>query len=237
MTDVGDAIELTYTTAPGATVTMSWIYLPTAVTLQEDVAVDELLIDGDPSGQFPITLVGPWAGMYEAVFTATGTATNVESYFERFDPVDGLPPLATLGEYTDLYGVLTDARAATARALLKRASQLIRDSYPGIDTRIEAGTVPADSVGLAVLNMVARVLRNPAGLRSETTGPFSRAYDPDAASGMLQLTEADALLLLPPGTARSARGKLGSARVTGGLVPSVHRRHWGHGLIFGPGGH
>jgi hypothetical protein len=33
LTDVGDAIELTYTTAPGASVTMSWIYLPTAVTL------------------------------------------------------------------------------------------------------------------------------------------------------------------------------------------------------------
>jgi hypothetical protein len=235
LTDVGDAIELTYTTAPGASVTMSWIYLPTAVTLLQDVTVDELLIDGDPSGQFPITLVGSLAGMYEAVFTATGTATNTESYYERFDALDGLPPLATLGEYTDLYGGLSEARAATARALLKRASQLIRDSCPGIDDRIAAGAVPGDSVGLAVLNMVARVMRNPNGLRSETTGPFSRAFDPDAASGMLQITEAERLLLLPPGAATSRR-KIGTARVTGGMVPPPHRRHWRHGPFFGPGG-
>jgi len=233
--DVGDAVELTYSTAPGATVTMSWIYLPTPVVLQEDVAVTELLVDGNPSGQFPITLTGPYAGMYEAVFTATGAASNTESYYLRFDAVDGLPPLATIGEYTDLYGSLSEARAATARALLKRASQLIRDSYPGIDTRIGAGTVPADSVGLAVLNMVARVMRNPGGLRSETTGPFSRAYDPDAASGMLQITGAEISLLVPPAVS-GARGKMGSSRITGGMVPAAHQRDWRHGLLFGPGG-
>lgn len=236
MTDVGDAIELTYTTAPGAAVTMSWIYLPTGVVLLEDVTVDETIVDGSGTGQFPITLVGTLPGMYEAVFTSTGAATSVESYFERFDAVDGaLPPLATLGEYTELYGALSAARAATARALLKRASQLVRDTYPGIDTRIAAGTVPADSVGLAVLNMVARVMRNPNGLRSETTGPFSRAYDPDAASGMLQITESDGVLLIPPAVSR-AKGKIGTVRVTGGMVPPVHRRHWDHGLFFGPGG-
>jgi hypothetical protein len=235
LTDVGDAIELTYTTAPGASVTMSWIYLPTAVTVLQDVTVDELVVNSVPTGQFPITLVGTWPGMYEAVFTSTGTAVATESYFERFDAVDGLPPLATLGEYTDLYGALSAARAATARALLKRASQLIRDSYRGIDDRIAAGTVPADSVGLAVLNMTARVLRNPNGLRSETTGPFSRAYDPDAASGMLQITAAETGLLLPVSSGGS-KGKIGTVRVTGGMVPSTHRRHWRHGPFFGPGG-
>jgi hypothetical protein len=235
LTDVGDAIELTYTTAPGATVTMSWIYLPTAVTLLQDVTVDEELVDGQPSGQFPITLVGSLPGMYEAIFVATGAATSTESYYQRFDALNGLPPLATLGEYTDLYGALSDARAATARALLKRASQLIRDSYPGIDGRISAGTVPADSAGLAVLNMVARVMRNPNGLRSETTGPFSRAYDPDVASGMLQISAADIALLAPPGVS-GARSRIGTARVTGGMVPPAHRRGWRRDPFFGPGG-
>lgn len=237
MTDVGDAIELTYTTAPGATVSMSWIHLPSNTVVLENEPVAEVIDGVTPTGRYPITLVGQSAGMYEAVFTATGTATNTESYFERFDAVGGLPPLATLGEYTDLYGSLSAARAATARALLKRASQLVRDTFPGIDTRIAAGTVAGDSVGLAVLNMVARVLRNPQGLRSETTGPFSRAYDPDAASGMLQITDAETGLLAPPVARTGARGKLGTARVTGGMVPKTHRRDWRHGLMFGPGGH
>jgi hypothetical protein len=233
LTDVGDAIELTYTTAPSATVIMSWIHLPTSAVLQENIVIDELVIDDVHTGQYPVTLLGPMAGMYEAVFIASGTATNTESYFERFDAVGGLPPLATLGEYTDLYGSLSAARAATARALLKRGSQLVRDSYPGIDDRIVAGMVAADSVGLAVLNMVARVMRNPGGLRSETTGPFSRAYDPDAASGMLQLTDGDIGLLLPV-VRIGARGRLGSSRITGGLIPS--RNPVTHPLLFGPGG-
>lgn len=237
MTDVGDAIELTYATAPHASVVVSWIHLPTGTVIVDNEAVSELVVDGVHTGQYPVTLIGQAAGMHEAQFTASGTATNTESYYERFDAVGGLPPLATLGEYTDLYGSLSAARAATARALLKRASQLVRDTYPGIDDRIAAGTVAADSVGLAVLNMVARVLRNPSGLRSETTGPFSRAYDPDAASGMLSITAAETNLLSPPTTATGTRGKIGTARVTGGMVPKTPRRDWRHGLMFGPGGH
>jgi hypothetical protein len=119
-------------------------------------------------------------------------ATNTESYFERFDALDGLPPLATLGEYTDLYGALSAARAATARALLKRASQLIRDSYPGIDDRIAVGAVPGrlGRAGRAEHDRPGDAQPERAAV-SETTGPFSRAYDPDAASGMLQITAAE----------------------------------------------
>lgn len=233
MTDVGDAIELTYTTAPSATVTMDWVHLPTGTVLLQDQAVPELLDGPTYTGLYPITLVGSLPGLYEARFTATGTATNVESYYERFDPIGGPAPLATLGEYADLYGSLSAARSATARALLKRASQLVRDSFPGIDARIAAGTVPGDSVGLAVLNMTARVMRNPQGLRAETTGPFSRSYDPDAASGMLAITAADADLLTPATGGSRAKGQLGSFRVTGGMVPPVARRGWRHGPFFG----
>lgn len=234
MSDVGDAIELTYTTAPGATVVMSWIHIPSGTTFKEDVTVPELTANGVGTGQYPITLVGTLAGMYEAVFSSSGTATAKESYYERFEPVGSTPPLATLGEYTDLYGSLSLARAATCRALLKRASRLVRDTYPSLGDRITAGTVSADSAGLAVLNMVARVMRNPGGLRSETTGPFSRAYDPDAASGMLQITEAETGLLGGPASSRNARGRMGSIRVRGGLVPSA-RTNTGP-LVYGPKG-
>jgi len=236
MSDVGDAIELTYTTAPGATVVMSWIHTPTGAVLQADVAVPEKIVEGQHTGQYPIVLVGALAGVYEAVFSASGTATGKDSFFERFDPISSIAPLATVGEYTELYGSLSATREATCRALLKRASQLVRDSYPGIDDRIAAGTVPADSAGLAVLNMAARVLRNPDGLRSQTIGPISRSFDVDAASGMLAITAAEAGLLIPPAGTRGARGRLGSARVTGGMVPSRPRYDECLGLLFGPGG-
>lgn len=237
MTDVGDAIELTYTTAPGATVVMDWIHTPSGAVLQSGIQVLEKIVAGQHTGQYPITLVGALPGVFEAVFTASGTATSRDSYFERFDPISSVPPLATLGEYTDLYGALTATRAATCRALLKRASQLVRDSYPGIDERIASGIVSADSAGLAVLNMVARVMRNPDGLRSQTIGPISRSFDADAASGMLQITTADAGMLIPPAnTGRGVRGRIGTVRVTGGMVPKVHRRGWDHGPMFGPGG-
>lgn len=242
MSDVGDAIELTYTTAPNATVVMSWIHTPTGAILQQDAPVDERVVNGVHTGQYPITLVGSLPGVYEAIFTVSGPATARDSYFERFDPIGSIPPLATVGEYTDIYGSLSAARTATCRALLKRASQLVRDSYPGIDTRIAAGTVSGDSVGLAVLNMVVRVMRNPAGLRSETTGPFSRAYDPDAAGGMLSITDAETAMLIPP-PSRTARGRIGTARITGGMVPSRASHELGrngpycNGPYFGPGGH
>jgi hypothetical protein len=240
MSDVGDAIELTYTTAPGATVLMDWIHTPSGAVLQQDVSVPEVVEDDVPTGRYSITLVGSLPGVYEAVFTSYGTATTRESYFERFDPISTVPPLATLGEYTELYGSLSAPRAATARALLKRASQLVRDTYPGIDAKITAGTVPADSVGLAVLNMVARVMRNPDGLRSQTIGPISRSFDTDQATGMLALTDAETALLAPEATGTGrARGKMGTARVTGGMVPPPRtiRRGWRNGPFFGPGGH
>ncbi len=238
MTDVGDAIELTYATAPNATVVMSWIHTNSGTVLQQDVAVAETVVGGAHTGQYPITLVGPLPGMYEAVFTSYGTATTKESYFERFDALDGPPPLVTVGEYTELYGSLSAAKAATCRALIKRASQLVRDTVPGIDAQISAGTLPGDSVGLAVLNMVARVMRNPDGLRSQTIGPISRAFDTDLATGMLEITDAELSLLIPPvPSGRRARGKMGTARITGGMVPKPHRRGWQHGPYFGPGGH
>jgi hypothetical protein len=238
VSDVGDAIELTYTTTPGATVVMSWIHTPTEAILQQDVTVPETVTGGVHTGKYPITLVGPLPGVYEAVFTSYGTATTKESFFERFDPVSTVPPLATVGEYTELYGDLSAARSSICRALLKRASQLVRDSYPNIDARITAGTVPGDSVGLAVLNMVARVMRNPDGLRSQTIGPISRSFDTDVATGMLTITDAETALLNPPTGGRDGgRGKMGTARVQGGMVPKTIRRSRPYGPFFGPGGH
>lgn len=198
--DVGDAVELTFTTVPAATVAATWSGPDGGVVL--DVPVPESATE---PGRYAHTFVGTTAGLWQAVFTAAGTTAQREAYHVRFRPTGGPPPLATVDEYTELFGSLSLPREALVRALLRRASQLVRDTYPGLEQRIAAGRVSADSVGLAVLNMTARVMRNPNGLRAETTGPFSRSYDPDLASGLLTLTAADTALLAGARPARRQR--------------------------------
>jgi hypothetical protein len=241
MSEVGDAIELTYATAPNSTVLMSWILTDTSTTVFDNVPVEERLdSDGAPTGQFPITVVGNAPGLWEARFTASGASNNVESFFERFVVSSSPRPLATLTEYQDLYGNLNAARQTTARALLLRASALLRAAFPKVDERIAAGTASGDVVSTVVINMVAQVMRNPGGLRSETTGPFSRAYDPEAASGLLQLTDADRELLASGGLGATTgkKGRFGTARVTGGMVPPASSRpgrRWPRGGTFPSG--
>ena len=53
-----------------------------------------------------------------------------------------------------------------------------------LDADITAGLLDPELAALTVANMVLRVLRNPSGLRAETTGPFSRTYDTTAAAGL-----------------------------------------------------
>lgn len=232
MAEVGDAIELTYETAPNATVTVTWRNTTTGITTYDRLEVPELLDDqGAPTGQYPIVLTGMTPGFWEAEFVSSGTADSIESFYERFEASAGPAPFATLMEYEELYGTLSEGRRSIARALLGRASKLIRDSFPRVDTRIADGTVAGDTVGLVVINMTAQVMRNIAGLRSETTGPFSRSYDPAAASGLLQLSDSDRALLAEAGLGQTTkRAKIGTARITGNLVPSARPgRRWPRG--------
>lgn len=242
MSEVGDAVELTYATAANATVTLTWINRDTETILYQDLPVAERLDDdGNATGQYPVVLTGPTPGFWEARFESTGTSTTVESYFERFELVNQDPPLATLAEYEELYGSLSATRQATARALLRRASRLLRDSYPSLGQKIANGTASRDTIGLAVINMTAKVMRNPGGLRSETTGPFSRAYDVEAASGMLRISDDERSLLAEAGLDDSVgsgkRGKIGTARASGGLIPPSSRpgRRWPRGGTFPTG--
>ncbi len=240
MSDVGDAIELTYATAPNATVTMSWINRATNVVVFDSVSVEEQLgSQGEPTGLFPVTVVGTEPGLWEARFTSSGTATNVESFFERFVVSSSPAPLATLTEYQDLYGDLSAARQSTARALLLRASALVRAAFPKVDERLASGAASAEVASMVVINMVAQVMRNPGGLRSETTGPFSRAYDPEAASGLLQITDTDRSLLADGGlgAVTGGKGKIGTARVGANMAPPGSRpgRRWPRGGSFPSG--
>jgi hypothetical protein len=223
LTDVGDAIEITFTGPTGATVTVTWID-PHGLHVLDTTAVPE---NPTGSGLYPLTVVGTTPGMWTALFTATGTVTAVQTFYQSFIDPTGPPPLATVGDYIDLFGPLPAARQTVVKALMRRASELVRDRYPGIDARITAGTVAANSAAMAVMNMAARVMRNPAGLRSETIGPISKSYDTDASSGWLTFTDADAALIDPTTTATTtggARSTVRTIRIGAGLAP---RRHGG----------
>lgn len=93
-------------------------------------------------------------------------------------------------------GVPTDE--ALVEALIADAEQVILASYPAIQDRITANTLPLARVTLVVTQMVSRVLRNPEGLTSwqQTTGPFSQARSYGQTTG-LYLTDDEIRMLAP----------------------------------------
>lgn len=200
--DVGDALELTFTTNPGATVTASW-YDPDMVPVFEDVPVSE---NPTTSGRYPKTFLADRPGMWTAEFKASGAATANDRYYVRARSLAGPAPLAAVGDVAEQFGTLSGAQEQLTSVLIRAASQIIRARRPGIDSLISAGTVSGDLVALAVTNMVLRVLRNPNGLRAETVGPFSRTYDTTYAAGLLVLSADDESLLSPVAQEGKASG-------------------------------
>lgn len=194
MFDVGDAFELTFTTTPGATVVVAWID-PDGTVVFDNQAVAEATAN---PGDFPYTFLPTRDGVWEARFTASGAATAVERYWVRAEPVTGPPPLATIGEVGELFGTLIPAQEVLTKGLLRRASAMVRSRWPDLQARIAAGTIDPQAPIMAVINMVLRVLRNPGGLKAETTGPFSRTYDTSTAAGLLVISETETELMAPP---------------------------------------
>lgn len=198
--DVGDAIELTFATVAGATVTVSWLN-PDQVAVIDTQAVTESPAN---SGSFPFTFVVSSAGVWTAEFRASGTTSAVERYYVRATALAGPPPFAAVGDVAAQYGSMTAAEESLAGWLLRAASNMVRSRRPVIDQQIADGIVSGDLVALAVTNMVLRVLRNPSGLRSETVGPFSRSFDTTVAAGLLVLTADEEQLIAPTGTEPAA---------------------------------
>ncbi len=193
--DVGDAIELTFGTVAGATVTVSWLN-PDQVPVIDTEPVTETPA---ASGKFPYTFVASSPGVWTAEFRASGTTSAVERYYVRATALAGPPPFAAVGDVAAQYGSMTPAEESLAGWLLRAASNMVRARRPLIDQQIAGGIVSGDLVALAVTNMVLRVLRNPAGLRSETVGPFSRSYDTSVAAGLLVFTGDEEQLIEPVG--------------------------------------
>lgn len=226
---VGSAVELIFNTVPGATVSMSWLD-PYQVPVLDNIDVDE---NPDGSGKYPYTFTLTAPDMWTAQFTASGTTTIVERYYVRAIVPSGPPPFAAVGDVRAQYGDMTPAQESLAAWLIRAASNMIRSRVPLIDQQITAGLVSAEMAALTVANMVLRVMRNPDGLRSEATGPFSRAWDTTAGAGLLVLTDYDLAAIEPVVQVPEGLGALGvgTIRVTPGLAPTVHhhRRGGWHG--------
>lgn len=224
--DVGDAIELTFSTATGSTVLVSW-FDPDMAAVVDQVAVTE---SPAGSGQFPYTFLPTAAGVWTAQFTASGAATAVERYYVRATALTGLPPLAAVGDVAGQYGSLTAAQEGLVGWLLRAASKMVRARFPNIDTQLAAGQLDRDVVALGIANMVLRVIRNPGGLRSETVGPFSRSWDTRVAAGLLAITAEEAALFTPVITLPATVNPVGTIFLRPGLAPypkGLNRSGWG----------
>lgn len=220
--DVGDAIELTFSTATGSTVTATWI------DPDENIVIDGTPVMENPvnTGRFPYTFLATTAGVWTALFTASGMAVAIERYYVRASAVTGPPPLAAVGDVRGQFGTLTSAQEGLASWLLRAASSLVRSQFPSIDAQLTAGRLDRDVVALGVANMVLRVMRNPGGLRSETVGPFSRTYDTTFAAGLLVITPGEQAMFTP--TPIPAAEPIGVAMMRSGLAPPPGggRRGW-----------
>lgn len=112
--------------------------------------------------------------------------------------------LATVEDVEALWRPLTTQERTKAQLLLGYASATVRRKVPRVDDRIAAEQLNEDLVTGVVASMVARVMRNPEGWRTETqqAGPFQEqnTRDPELASGELHMTEAELDLLSPDST-------------------------------------
>lgn len=222
--DVGDAFEIVFTTATGATVRRSW-YDPDGQPVVELEPVAEY---PPGSGKYPYVFQATAPGVWTARVTVTGTATGVEEHHVYARAVPEVKPLAVVGHVVEQFGALTPAQETLTKSLLRAASAMIRGRFPAVDTLIAAGRLNPDLVALAVTNMVLRVLRNPAGLRSETIGPFSRSYDTKYAAGLLVLGEDELPLLTPTAVVTSLASPVGTIMLRPGMAPPPYgvRRGW-----------
>lgn len=192
--DVGDAVQLTFSTASGATVTAEVTNPAGAVTTP--VAVAETGTTGD----YPFTFTGTLPGVWQVTFRSTGP-TAVQTYTETFVAVPTVPPLASPSDVAELWRALTAEESALATALIRHASKVVRRKITDIDARVTDGDLDADLVAFVVAKMVLRVMQGPsvpgAKQESETVGPYTRSvtYDAALAARHLYLDADDAALL------------------------------------------
>jgi hypothetical protein len=218
----GEAFPLTFTAPAGSVVTVSWLDPYGNAEIQDMSVAEDPLGSGQYPQMFTLTVPGMWTARF-----ASSSTTDIAEYFIRVLDVSGPPPLASVGDVTGQM-TLSAAQQTLAAWLLRVASSLVRQQFPSTDRLVAAGKLDPDVVALAVTNMVLRVLRNPGGLRSETTGPFSRTYDTTYAAGLLILGGDEETMLAPSGGGTVAKGRIGTARIGANMVPRDGGRYGVH---------
>jgi Phage protein Gp19/Gp15/Gp42 len=76
------------------------------------------------------------------------------------------------------------------QAALNRAEREVARSVD-VKARIAASLTTIEDVRDALVSMVVRMMRNPGGVRSQSSGPFSQVIDASVASGRLEITRAE----------------------------------------------
>ena len=76
------------------------------------------------------------------------------------------------------------------QALADRAEREVA-RHVDIPNRVAAGRTTLPDVRDALVSIVLRAMRNPGGVRSQSTGPFSQVIDSSVASGRIEITRAD----------------------------------------------
>lgn len=187
MTDVGDAVELTFSTVTGATVTVD-LYDPDDTLVASAAPVAE---SPASSGRYPYSFVTTSAGDWTARFTAAGAATAAETY--RVRATDTLaqaltnPPFATVEDLQARPGgPYTATQLEQARTLLAEVTEEIR----GLGGTWLPSAVPATIVGMAC-RAVARELNNPGRDIAETYAAYSHRVADGQVPATGLLTAAD----------------------------------------------
>lgn len=111
---------------------------------------------------------------------------------------------ATVSDLEDRLGTtFSDDDLPKVQAFLDDAEAILDQPEGALAARITLGRTTAHLVKVVVCNMVARLLRNPDGLRGETYPEYAYVVDPAASSSWLTLTRDDRKLLGIRGRMRS----------------------------------
>ncbi|MGV9271324.1 hypothetical protein ACWDRR_42555 [Kitasatospora sp. NPDC003701] len=94
---------------------------------------------------------------------------------------------ATVQQVRDLCPLGTPLTDSQLQALIGMAELNLVGRYPDLLARVTAGTITQDTVDYVEASMVARIARNPEGLRMEMDGDYQYQLNATAVSGYLTL--------------------------------------------------
>lgn len=106
-------------------------------------------------------------------------------------------PFASAQDVADRWRPLSPSEQITATVLLGDASDMVREQFPDVDTRLADGSLRPTTLTRIVVGMVKRALSNPEGKVRESVDDYSWQIDPQVAAGYLFLSAADKVALQP----------------------------------------